>query len=437
MVGIRSIGIHIPFCMLPRELISKAWGSRSIGGQKGVANHDEDSLTMAVEAASGCFDNQDRQEIDGLFFCSTTSPYKEKQSSTVVATAADLKRNILTCDFANSVRAGASGLRLALDSVKSGSAKNILVTASDCRIGFPQSEDEQLFGDGAAALIVGEKDPIAVFEYYGSLTNEITDVWRTQEDEFVRSWENRWVLTYGYTRAMNELISKMLKEKNWKPADFSRVVLYAPDQRTQRGLAQSLGFDVKEQLQDPLISTIGNAGSASIFLMLAAALERSKPGDRILLGSYGDGADVFVIKVTEGIEKFRGKVGLEAKLAKRKPLPSYEKYLSFRNILDTAPEAPFSIDSAATVLWRDRNWVLGLHGSRCKQCGLVSFPIQRVCYGCQAKDHFEEVRLSDKSGKVFTYSLDYLAGTPDPPVIQTVVESSEGAAKSLLHDDGC
>ena len=108
---------------------------------------------------------------------------------------------------------------------------------------------------------------------------------------------------------------------------------------------------------------------------------------------------------------------------------SYEKYLTFRNILETAPEAPFSIDSAATVLWRDRSWVMGLHGSRCKKCGLVSFPVQRVCFGCQSKDNFEEVRLSDKEGKVFTFSLDYLAGTPDPPVVQTVLESSEGSAR--------
>jgi uncharacterized OB-fold protein len=163
--------------------------------------------------------------------------------------------------------------------------------------------------------------------------------------------------------------------------------------------------------------------------MLAAAFEASKPGDRILLGSYGDGADVFVLKVTDQIEEFKPKIGLAAKLGHRKALISYEKYLTFRNILETAPEAPFSIDSAATVLLRDRNWVMGLHGSRCNQCGLVSFPVQRVCVGCQSKDNSEEVRLSDKEGKVFTFSLDYLAGTSDPPVVQTVLESSEGSAR--------
>jgi len=429
MVGIKSISVHIPFFMLPREYISKAWGSRSIGGQKSVANHDEDSITMAVEAARGCLNGEDRQEIDSLFFCSTTSPYKEKQSSALVAAAADLKRDIFTCDLANSPRAGSSGLKLALESVKGGSAKNVMVVASDCRIGYPQSEDEQLFGDGAAGIVVGEKDPIATMECFRSLSNEITDIWRTDQDRFVRSWENRWVLAYGYTKVMSEMITKVMKEENLKPESFSKVVLYAPDQRTHRGLAQSLGFDVKEQLQDPLISPIGNTGVASVFLMLAATLEGSKPGDRILVGSYGGGADVFILRVTDQIEEYRPKIGLKAKLGNRRAIMSYEKYLTFRNILETVPEAPFAIDSAATALWRDRSWVMGLHGSRCKKCGLVSFPIQRVCLGCQSKDELEEVRLSDKEGKVFTFSLDYLAGTPDPPVVQTVLESGEGSAR--------
>ena len=59
-----------------------------------------------------------------------------------------------------------------------------------------------------------------------------------------------------------------------------------------------------------------------------------------------------------------------------------------------------------------------------KTTGTTTFPIQRVCYNCQAKDNYGEVRLSDKRGKVFTFSLDNLAGRSDDPLIpQTVIES--------------
>ena len=51
-------------------------------------------------------------------------------------------------------------------------------------------------------------------------------------------------------------------------------------------MARSLGFDPKTQVQDPLLTTIGNTGTASPMLMLATALEEAKPGDKILLASY-------------------------------------------------------------------------------------------------------------------------------------------------------
>jgi uncharacterized OB-fold protein len=55
----------------------------------------------------------------------------------------------------------------------------------------------------------------------------------------------------------------------------------------------------------------------------------------------------------------------------------------------------------------------------------VTFPIQRVCYECQAKDNYEEVRLSGKRGTVYTFSLDNLAGRSDDPVIPQIVIESE------------
>jgi uncharacterized OB-fold protein len=52
----------------------------------------------------------------------------------------------------------------------------------------------------------------------------------------------------------------------------------------------------------------------------------------------------------------------------------------------------------------------------------VQFPNQRVCETCFAKDDFEGVRLSDRRGKVLTYTFDFFFPTPDPPTIVTVTE---------------
>jgi len=91
MVGIVSYGAYIPIYRLSQAEIARAWGGGGGRGEKAVANYDEDSITMAVEAAIDCLNGMDRHTVDGLYFASTTPPYGEKQSASIVATAADLR----------------------------------------------------------------------------------------------------------------------------------------------------------------------------------------------------------------------------------------------------------------------------------------------------------------------------------------------------------
>ena len=429
MVGITSYGAYVPLLRLSRDVIAAAWGTGSMGGERSVASYDEDSITMATEAVSDCIAGGERDKIDGLLFASTTSPYKEKLCATVVATVADLRRDVITGDYANSLRAGTSALRAALDAIKAGSAKNLLVVVSDCRLGYPRSSEEQTFGDGAAAFLIGDSGVAVTVEGSYAISDELVDVWRTDKDQFVNTWEGRWVIGEGYTHSMREAISGLMKRQGLGPKDFAKAILYGPDARSHRALAQDLGFDPKSQLQDGLFNTMGTTGAAHALMMLVAALETSKPGDRLLLASYGDGADAMVLRVTEDIQKIKGRRGIKGHLEPKKLLPKYQKYLNYRGLVEVAPEPPERVESAATIMWRDRNWVMSCHGSKCKRCGMVSFPIQRVCHGCQSRDEYEEVRLSDKRGKVFTFSLDNLAASIEAPVIHTIVESEEGAAR--------
>ncbi len=426
MLGITSYGAYVPKYRLSAETVAQVWGKRGGKEERSVANYDEDSLTMAVEAAWDCLSPEVRAGVKSLFFASTTSPYREKQCASIVAGALDLPNDISTVDFANSLRAGSNALKLALDSVKLAGGQ-ALVTAADCRLGYPQTPQEMGFGDAGAAISVGSSGVIAELEASHTVSDDITDVWRKSDDEFVRSWEDRWVITYGYEKNIRAAVSGLLKATGHKPADFSKVVMYAPDARSHDALAKALGFE-KTQVQDSLLSKAGNSGAAHAILMLAGALEQSAPGDRILFVTYGDGADAFSFKVTEDINKVKRPLGLKGNLASRKPLSSYGKYLTFRNLIEQ-PEEFVRAFPSATVMWRSRKWALRCHGSKCRKCGTVAFPIQRICFECHSRDDFDEVRLSDKKGKVFTFSIDNLAGTPDAPVVQTVLESEEGNAR--------
>ena len=426
MVGISLCGNYIPIFRIDRRVIADIWDRGSIGGERSVANNDEDSITMAVEAARNSLRGQPKEAIEGLFFATTTAPYIEKMNSALIAAAVDLKREITTLDFAHSLRGGIGALKTAFDSVKSGSMRNVLVTASDCRLGYPKSDQEQAFGDGAAAVLMSKDNVLATFEGSYSICSEMMDVWRNPEDTFVRTWEGRFILGEGYTSHMKEVITGVLKKYNLEPKDISKAILPAPDIRTHKRLVKQLGLDMKTQVQDPLLSNVGYCGTAHSLMMLVGALEESRPGDILLLASYADGADAMIFKVTEEIEKERTQRKLKDYLDEKLMLSSYARFLSYKGLVDTVPGEPFRLFPSATVTWRDRNSIIRCHGSKCRNCGVITFPIQRVCYSCRSKDNFEEVRISDMEGEVFTFTLDNLAGrSDDPVVVQTIAELGE------------
>jgi len=420
MVGITAYGAYVPLFRLDRQVI----GGR---GEKAICNFDEDSITMAVAAAIDCLNGTERETVDGLYLATTTSPYKEHLGATTVAMASDLRRNIYTTDFANSLRAGTAAFKAAVDAVQAGSAKKVIVTASDSRPSAPGSALEQNFGDGAAALLIGDTDVAVTIEASYSVYNEIIDVWRHENDTFVRSWEDRFAIEQGYLPTMYEAVSGLMQKFNYKPSDFAKVVFYTPDARRGADLARRLGFDAKTQMQDPLFDVMGNTGAAFPLMLLIAALEEAKAGDLILLASYGNGSDAFALKVNEPIEKNRGnRLGMKGHLASKRVMTDYLKYLRWRGIvpLDKIP-GPIAAYSAVAAK-REYEANISIHGSKCKACGYVQYPPQRVCTKCHAKDQMESYSFLGKRGKIFTYTLDYISPRVEMPVVTTEVDFEGG-----------
>jgi hydroxymethylglutaryl-CoA synthase len=422
MTGIVSYGGYVPILRMDRKVIASAWGRGAMPGERSIANSDEDSITMALEAALNCLNSMNREDIDGLFFTSTTPPYAEKMNAALIATAADLRRDILTTDFGSSLRSGTSALRAALDAVKSGSSNNVVVTAADSRLAYPKSDQEQLFGDGAAAIMVGSENVAATFEGAHAVSNDMMDVWRNPDDRFIKQWEGRFILGEGYTRNMKEVITGIMEKYNVKPSTIAKVILPAPDGRTQKGLAKALGF-TDDQVQDSLLADVGHCGAAHPLMMLTAALEEAKPGDLLLLAAYGDGADAMLFKATEAVNQNSSRHTMASLVENKMVFTSYARFLSYKNILEAVPGEPFRLLPSATATWRETNTSTRLHASKCNACGTAAYPIQRICINCRSKDNYEEVRLSDKQGTVFTFTRDQLAGRSDDPVlIQTVAE---------------
>jgi hydroxymethylglutaryl-CoA synthase len=436
MAGIGAYGAYIPFNRLSRAVISEAWGKPALPGEKAVASYDEDSLTMAVAAARDCIKGIAPESIDGLYFASTTSPYREKQVASTIATVLNLNWGVSTADFGGSLRSGTNALRAAMDAVNSGSARNVLVCASDARLGFPNGDKETSFGDGAAALLISNHKVAAMIEASYTRYNEVMDVWRSDKDIYVRSWEDGFSYGRQYAEVVRETVSAALKKYRLTPKDFSKAVFYAPDSRQLGRLVRMLGFDLETQVPD-LHSTVGNTGSALPLMSLVAALEQAKARDRILLASYGDGCDVFSFKVTSELENIQeGRRGIKGHLTVKRMLSSYERYLLWRGQVDVEPPRRVPLQQpSAVALWRDNKIGLAFYGVKCKHCGTPQYPPQRVCVVCRAKDEFEDYCFADKRGKVVNFSHDRLGATLDPPItIATVDFDGGGRARLDLTD---
>lgn len=435
MVGITSFGFYAPAYRLKRDEISRVWKMRSLGGEKTVAGHDEDSLTMAVNATLDCIKDS-QKPADGLFFASTTSPYKEKQAAAMIAAAVDLPEGIRTADFMDSLRSGTIALNSAIDAVKSGSSENVIVAVSDCRMGAGKSQFEQHFGDGAVTFTIGSSEVIATIEGSYSVYSELMDTWKLEGNPFVQSWEERFILTEGYIKCMEKVVSGLLEKYKLTPKSFAKVILYGPDGRSQANLAKRLGFDLQTQIEDLPFQSMGNMGTAALPTMIINGLCSARPGDKILVANYGDGGDAMILQVTKHVEKTQGKEKIKERLA-RKVYIDYERYLNWRDLVPIEEvRRPEFRPPSLTCLWRDRKSVLALYGNKCNQCGTVQYPPQRICAKCQGKDDFEDYKLSGKEGKIFTYAVDTLTSSREVPVIFGVIDF-EGGGRMMCEVTEC
>ena len=417
MTGISSYGVYVPRTRLPLAMIS---GGRVREGsaEKAVAFYDEDSVTMAVSAAVECLNDVDRSSVDALYFASTTYAFEEKQGAALIAKALDLGRDVRCADFSGSLRAGTNALTSAVDAVTAGAVNRILVVASDRRVGAPRGGLERNFGDGAAAFLVDGDAAVAVLEESCALADEIQDVWRNEGDPFTHSWEDRFAVSEGYLRNVEEIVGRIFLRSNTAAGAYARLVLYAPDARSHAAMAKKLGF-AAEQIQEPFFGRIGNTGVSFAPLLLAAALEKAQDGDRLLVVSYGDGAEAMSLRVRQSSASFRS---FDWHLQRGVPLRAYDSYLRSRGLQTAEWKSGNGGGLSATIRYRERDADISMVGGRCTVCGSVHFPQPRVCHRCYAKDQWARERLSDKRGGVLAFTFDYFFPSPEPPTIMTVID---------------
>jgi len=445
MIGICSYGGYVPRYRLNRKLIFASIGWMSPGnianarGEKAVCNFDEDTITMAVAAGIDCLKGLDRAKMRGIYFASTSLPYKERLNAGIVAAALGLNEHVRAADFSGGLKAGTTAILSALDAVEAKRISNIIVCSSDCRLGKPASAQEMIFGDAAVALLVGDQDVIAEFKGSFSTTYDFVGHYRGEFTKFDRQWEDRWIREMGYDQFIPEVVKCLLDKYQLKISDFAKVIYPCHYGAERKKLNKKLGIAPEVEQYD-FMTEIGDAGTAHPLIMLASALDEAKPGDKIMVVSFGSGCDAIYFEVNKRIENKRDRNVISASLANKTELDNYEKYLVWRNILpaDLGLRAEEDLWTRWSVLWRERKAILGLWGSKCKKCGTAQYPPQNICVNpeCGAINEMEDFCYSDKIGRIISYTGDILSVSYDPPSIYGHIQFDVGG-KYLFDFTDC
>jgi hydroxymethylglutaryl-CoA synthase len=432
-VGIRSFGAYLPRLRLERSAIAAAtgWATGARGGKprgtRSYCNWDEDSLTMAVEAARDCLAGSDRSGLASLAFASTTHPFADRSNAGLVAAALDLPEAVRGSDASGNLRAGVGALLQAFAQVRAVPG-DALVIAADRRNAKPGSEQESSFGHGAAALRVGAGGELAA-ELLGSasLQDDFVDHYRASESEFDYALEERWVRDEGYLKIVPRAIEAALKTAGLDKAAVTHLVVQAPG-RFASAVAKASGL-AAEALQEDLAGVCGDTGNAHPLLMLGAVLEKATAGDVIVLASFGQGSDAMVLRAT-GHAPSPGR-GCRGALTEGASDTQYLRFLSNCGLveMDWGMRAERDNRTAQSVAWRKHRDVTAFVGGQCSQCGTVQFPRSRACVNpdCRAFDTQQAFPLAECTGRVKTFTEDWLAVTRSPPHVYGNVSLDNGA----------
>jgi uncharacterized OB-fold protein len=278
---------------------------------------------------------------------------------------------------------------------------------------------------------VADSDVIAELVDAASMAEEFTHTWRTDAQRTVQVAGGRFSNTYGYGRDVGAAVRALLERQRLEPKAVDLLALYSPDARAAADLAKSLGFDPKTQLVESLQPEIGCTGAAEPLLLLARALDRAQPGQRILVAGYGEGADVLLFRATDLLPTRRAATPLARWLAARTPLASYDKYLKFRRLIEVEEVT----DVVTNVLeYKELKQDVRLYGSRCRACGQVQYPMARVCIKCRAQEQLEDVRIA-RHGSVFTFTVDHLIANLEHPLPMVVIDADGGGRLYLQVAD--
>lgn len=339
-VGIVGYGAYVPRYRLPATEVARVW-TEGTGGlpikEKSVPGLDEDVATMSVEAARNAIKRAgiDPQELRAVWVGSESHPYAVKPTSTIVAEAIGAVPNTQAADWEFACKAGTEAMVAAMGLVGSGMAGYAMAIGMDTAQGRPGDALEYTAGAGGAAFVIGRaEDSLAVIETTYSYVTDTPDFWRRADQKYPEHG-HRFTGEPAYFHHIISAAEAVMEATNTKPEDYEYAVFHQPNTKFPQRAGQMLGFKPEQIETGLLVPMIGNTYSGAAIIGLTAILDEAKPGDRILMTSFGSGAgsDSMVIRVTEKLVERRDRAPKTRDYIARRTEIDYAQYVRMRGKL--------------------------------------------------------------------------------------------------------
>lgn len=334
-VGIVGYGAYIPRYRIRVEDVARVWGhdAESIKSglgilEKSVPSLDEDTATLAVEAARNALKRAKDikpSEIGAVYVGSESHPYAVKPTAATVAEALGIVPNTTAADLEFACKAATAGIQACMGLVKGGYIKYGMSVGADTAQSAPGDALEYTASAGAAAYIIGGENLVAEIEDTFSYTQDVPDFWRREGAPYPRHG-GRFTGEPAYFEHVIKASKGLMEKLGTNVSDYRYAVFHMPNGKFPLRAAKILGFTTEQVQPSLVVEKIGNTYSGSSLLGLAAVLDIAKAGERILLTSYGSGAgsDSFSIRVTDLIEE------------RRNLAPSVRYYIERKEYIDYA-----------------------------------------------------------------------------------------------------
>jgi hydroxymethylglutaryl-CoA synthase len=418
--GISAVGAYLPNLRVDRKVMAReyAWSGLSMprSGLRALAGWDEDTLTMAVEAARELA----QPAPAALRIASASAYYSDRAQSAIALDALSLPRTVRTSDLANSRRAGTSAL---LDALL-GSSEQVVI-AADKRMTKAGSAAQLSYGDGAAAVRVGQRGGARLIGH-ASLTHDLVDRYASRDHPTPYAYEERFVRDRAVSEIIVPAVQQACAAGRIEPAQLAYAAVAEPVPGTWAAASRKLKTAVINHCQ-AVSEQAGDLGTAMPLFGLGLALAAAKPGDHVLVVGFGSGADALVFEVMAPVA---GAEGFAEALAQGTRLASVTRFLNLVNAvsLDWGMRSEFQQKAQASVMERVGRDMIGFVGGRDSQ-GNVQFPKSEypVNPAIDLPELLEDVRLADQQARIISITADRLNFSPDPPFDFGLVQFDNGA----------